>query len=146
MLQRFAVYVSSIPRHTPETAAELSHSAETGKHLIPSALHSAWVLDSHGTHPKSQLNMISLKQISGCNISTRVNYLQASIQNPFVKCFILYRCKLKIEMVMWNLLPNHQDLLTLKLSMILFSKASMTLTLRSYLEIIATLCMKMFSS
>lgn len=140
-----------MPRHTLETAAELSHAhgAETGKHSIPSALHSAWAeldsLDFHGAPPKSLLNMI-LKEISVCKISTHSNYLQASIQNPSVKCFIFYGGKLKMEeMVMWSLSPNHQDLRTLKLSTILFSKNSMTLILR-YLEIIATLCMKMFSS
>lgn len=86
-----------MPRHTLETAAELSHghSAETGKHLIPSALHSAQTLDSHGAPLKSLLNTI-LKETSGCKISTHVNCLQASIQNPSVKCFISYRDKLKM--------------------------------------------------
>lgn len=72
----------------PETAAESSHgsSAGTGKSLIPSGLHSAWAQDSHGAPSKSLLNMI-LKEISGCKITTHVNYLQASIQNSSVKHF-----------------------------------------------------------
>lgn len=122
------------------------HSAETGKHFNPSCLVvlESWIPMVH--IPKVS-STCPFKQISRCRFppmsTTYMSHFKTFSLNN-----VLYRYKLNPkEMFIWKFVPNHHNLLILKLSMILSWQVSiLTLIFRSYLRTHTTLCIKVFSS